>query len=52
MANAAYYNMMLHPPSVFKAVKYFLFPNSYKRTNSLVNSKIEDKKIDIAIEAD
>ena len=51
MANAAYYNMMLHPPSVFKAVKYFLFPNSYKRTNSLENSKVEDKKIDIAIES-
>ncbi len=38
MANASYYNMMMDPPSMLKAIKYFLFPESYKR-----NTQTEDK---------
>ena len=41
MANAAYYNMMMDPKSVMKAMKYFFFPNSYKRDNSLEKKEAE-----------
>ena len=50
MANASYYNMMLHTPSVFKAIKYYFFPNSYKRDNSL-EKEANKTKIDIPVKA-
>lgn len=31
MANASYYNILFHFPSLIKAIKYIVFPNSYKR---------------------
>lgn len=37
MANASYYNMMLNPPSMLRALKYYLFPNTFRReTKSIV----------------